>query len=117
MKITRKSPLDQERFTPMPVFTREMLWRNAGENNGQPVWKLIHGDYEARVNIGFDFETHKWGALVNNNGKLGFESADAAKAYCEQVIRDGIAGRLAHAATAQRLYDIYQSEDASQASL
>ncbi|UTC29175.1 hypothetical protein BAMBUS_00930 [Brevundimonas phage vB_BpoS-Bambus] len=104
------NPLAQERFTPEPVGDRTMTWRNAGENNGQPVWKLIHGDYEARVNIGFDFETHKWGALVNNNGKLGFETADAAKAYCEQVIQSGITGRLKRAAEAQRLFAAYRDD-------
>lgn len=80
-------------------------WRIEGENNGEPIWRCTYGDYEARVNIGYD-ANKAWSALVNKSGQMHFASSADAKAWAEKQIAARIAKRQSDAAETLRLYGL-----------
>lgn len=85
--------------TPVPA---EIVWTTKRMNNDQPVWEFSYGDYHGRVNVGFD--DSGWSYVVNNSGKMHFQTADEAKAAAEALVRERIANRLSEAALARGLY-------------
>lgn len=106
-EVTEKSPLSWDPITPKSVTGGEMAWFSDSTNNGKPVWKMVHGDYRARVNIGFEPDG-RWSGVVNEtHGRMGFETAEAAQAWCARYILDSINGRLRNAAKALALYSYY----------
>ncbi|MDE4098981.1 hypothetical protein [Phaeobacter gallaeciensis] len=86
----------------MRVITREALEQApielafVGTNNGKSRYYFEGYGHIAKVVFGFD---RKWGAEVDNSGKLFDENCEAeAIAYAEQKIRDKLIARLEAAA-------------------
>lgn len=88
--------------------TMEFDWQQDGINNERPKWKLVFGDYAARVVYGYGNDG--WSAVVNNSGKLYIETDDDAKRYIEDRIRHDIATRLKTAHETLSLYAEYASQ-------
>lgn len=108
--LTRPSPLswsDAEKAI-APVTVQRRHWCSHGTNNGKPVWKMVHGDYRARVNVGFEPDS-KWSGVVNEaRGKMHFDTAGEAQAWCERYILDDINRRLREAEKALSLFSLYR---------
>ena len=92
-------PADAYPQPPLPGIE----WKIDGENNGEPIWRCTYGDYEARVNIGYEPEK-LWSAVVNKSGKMNFASSADAKAWAEEQISARLKKRKAEAVETLRLY-------------
>ncbi len=88
-------------------MTQVFNWAQDGVNNGEPVWILKYGDYDAIVVKGYPMkdETNTWSYRVNNNGRMNLSSAEEGKTLAEEVIRAGIKARVEAARRAITLYD------------
>lgn len=84
-------------------------WKQDGVNNNQPKWVLDYGDYHADVLLGYD-PVFLWSAKVNNSGKLGFETADDAKAYAEEQLVERLTARLKAADATIALYGAHAAQ-------
>lgn len=57
-------------------------WYTDGENAGKPIWKATFGDYKLIVNCTFD-KDRTWIYRVDNQGEVGFATAEKAKEKAE----------------------------------
>jgi hypothetical protein len=78
--------------TPVEAESRELTWMVTGSNAEEPMWAAQLGDYELLVNK--DWGSGLWNYRVDNQGRMNFESADAAKEAAEEDMRSRLTKRL-----------------------